>query len=68
MGLDITVSRYDVGKCPIPGASQPVLKACSTCRWWEEYDAVCFNGDSPFCADFVDDGCDKWEEKDHATD
>lgn len=49
--------------CPIPGTSQPILKACSTCRWWEEYDAVCFNSDSPFCADFVDDGCDKWEER-----
>lgn len=23
MGFDITVSRYDVGKCPIPGVSQP---------------------------------------------
>ena len=34
---------------------------CMTCRWWEPYCGVCCNGDSPYCADFWDDGCDEWE-------
>ena len=37
--------------------------SCDTCRWWEPYSAVCCNGDSPHCADFWDDGCAEWEEK-----
>lgn len=37
---------------------------CETCRWWEPYNGVCFNGDSPYCADFWDDGCEEWEAKD----
>ena len=36
---------------------------CETCRWWEPYNGVCFNGDSPYCADFWDGGCEKWEQK-----
>lgn len=47
---------------------------CSTCRWYEDYQGVCFNGDSEFCADFTDpeDGCECWvghtpmHEKTHA--
>ena len=38
--------------------------SCDTCRWWEPYNAVCCNGDSPHCADFWDDECEEWEEKD----
>lgn len=34
---------------------------CDTCRWWEPFCGVCFNGDSPHCADFWDDGCEEWE-------
>lgn len=36
-------------------------KCCSTCRWNEPINGVCFNADSPHCADFWDDGCDEWE-------
>ena len=36
---------------------------CDTCRWWEPYCGVCCNGDSPHCADFWDDGCEEWEER-----
>ena len=36
---------------------------CDTCRWWEPYNGVCCNGDSPHCADFWDDGCEEWEQK-----
>ena len=44
-------------------------KSCATCRWYEDYQGVCFNGDSPHCADFTDqeDVCEEWEgrEADH---
>ena len=38
---------------------------CSTCRWYEDFQGVCFNGDSPNCADFTepDDRCECWEER-----
>ena len=35
--------------------------SCETCRWWEPYNGVCCNGDSPHCADFWDEGCEEWE-------
>ena len=40
-------------------------KCCATCDWYEDYQGVCFNGDSPHCADFTDpEGvCEEWEEK-----
>lgn len=36
---------------------------CSTCRWYEDYQGVCFNGDSPNRADFInaDKVCKEWE-------
>ena len=37
---------------------------CETCRWWEPYNGVCCNGDSPYCADFVTYGCKEWEVQD----
>lgn len=39
---------------------------CSTCRWYEDYQGVCYNGDSPHRADFTDpeDGCEHWEGRD----
>ena len=38
-------------------------KTCATCDWYEDYQGVCFNGDSPNCADFTDpeDCCEEWE-------
>ena len=40
-------------------------KTCATCAWYEDYQGVCFNGDSPHCADFIDADkvCEEWEEK-----
>lgn len=40
-------------------------KSCATCDWYEDYQGVCFNGDSPHCADFTDpeDVCEFWEER-----
>ena len=40
-----------------------MTKTCSTCAWYEDYQGVCFNGDSPNCADFTgnEDCCECWE-------
>lgn len=44
-------------------------KCCGTCKW-NEYDEygyawVCCNGDSDYCADFIEyeHSCEEWEEK-----
>ena len=39
---------------------------CSTCRWYEDFQGVCFNGDSPYRADFTEpeDSCECWEGRD----
>ena len=36
-------------------------KNCESCRWWEPFQGVCFNGESEHCADFWDDGCEQWK-------
>lgn len=38
---------------------------CENCKWYELFQGVCFNGDSPACADFVDKDavCAAWEGK-----
>ena len=40
-------------------------KCCETCKWYEEFQGVCFNGDSPNCADFTasEKYCEEWEDK-----
>ena len=40
-----------------------MTKCCSTCDWYEDFNGVCFNGDSPHCADFTDpkQRCREWE-------
>ena len=40
-------------------------KTCSTCAWYEDYQGVCFNGDSLNRADFTEpeDVCECWEER-----
>lgn len=42
-----------------------MTKCCSTCAWYEDYQGVCCNGDSPHCADFTepDQWCGEWERK-----
>ena len=42
---------------------QPMTKCCATCAWYEDYQGVCFNGDSPHCADFTgpEGVCEEWE-------
>ena len=36
---------------------------CEGCRWWEPGIWVCFNDESPHCADFIDCGCEFYERK-----
>lgn len=40
-------------------------RRCKTCKWYEDFMGVCFNGDSPHCADFTEseDCCEELEEK-----
>lgn len=40
-------------------------KTCATCAWYEDYQGVCFNGNSPNCADFTEpeQRCREWERK-----
>ncbi len=42
-----------------------MTKCCATCAWYEDYQGVCFNGDSPYRADFMEpeQRCRKWEGK-----
>lgn len=42
-------------------------KVCATCHWYEKFQGVCFNGESPNCADFTDPGqsCPGWENYDN---
>ena len=46
----------------------PMDNTCATCAWYEDFQGVCFNGDSPYCADFTesDQSCEHWEEKHEA--
>lgn len=42
-------------------------KTCQTCGWYAEFEGVCCNGDSEWCADFPPEpeicGCEEWEAK-----
>ena len=42
-----------------------MTNCCATCRWYEDFQGVCFNGDSPNCADFTepDERCECREER-----
>ena len=42
-----------------------MTNCCATWRWYEDFQGVCFNGDSPHCADFTDpkQRCREWERK-----
>lgn len=42
-----------------------MTKCCATCAWYEDYQGVCFNGNSPNCADFTEpeQRCREWERK-----
>lgn len=63
-------SRISLGRNEVFGAfmqkgSVVMTKCCATCAWYEDFQGVCFNGDSPYCADFTapDQRCGEWERK-----
>ena len=41
------------------------LRNCSSCKWHEDFNGVCFNGDSERRADYTDsdESCGEWEGK-----
>ena len=42
----------------------PVDKAyCCSCKWYAEFEGMCCNDSSEYCAEFrcLDDTCEKWE-------
>lgn len=47
----------------IPDADRP--KDCGSCKWHEDFNGVCFNGDSERCAGYTDsdESCGEWEGK-----
>ena len=47
----------------IPDADKP--KGCGSCKWHEDFNGVCFNGDSERRADYTDsdESCGEWEGK-----
>lgn len=40
-------------------------KDCGSCKWHEDFNGVCFNGDSERCAGYTDsdESCGEWEGK-----
>lgn len=58
----------------IPGAhaahEAATAETCATCAWYEAFQGVCFNGDSPHCADFTEPNqrCGEWERKETVKD
>ncbi len=40
-------------------------RKCGNCRWHEDFTGACFNGDSPYRADFTGDeqSCEAHEER-----
>ena len=47
-----------------------MTKCCATCAWYEDFQGVCCNGDSPHRADFTDPDqrCGEWERKEAGHD
>ena len=37
-------------------------ETCERCKYFEDFSWVCFNGDSPYCADFTEPefSCKEW--------
>lgn len=40
-------------------------KQCGNCKWFDDFEGLCFNYESENCADFVskNDSCAFWEKK-----
>lgn len=46
-------------------AEKSTERVCRTCDFWEEWNGVCFNGNSQYCADFTepDGSCPEHQER-----
>lgn len=44
-------------------SDETMEQACCSCKWYAEFEGVCTNGESEYCADFTssDDYCGLWE-------
>ena len=42
------------------------VMSCEGCKFHDEYTWVCTCADSKYCADFTDQGCEKYESGDEA--
>lgn len=45
----------------------PLEYSCETCKYHDSFSWVCFNGDSPYVADFVNCGCDKYSRREEGN-
>lgn len=56
---------FKVKQMDFPDKWAAMTKCCATCAWYEEFQGVCCNGDSPHRADFIepDQRCREWERK-----
>lgn len=53
----VKVDLCDPRNVPLAWTRRPTMtKCCATCAWYEDFQGVCFNGASPYCADFAEPG------------
>ena len=45
---------------PLPDPTKE-RKYCASCKWYAPEYGVCCNDQSEYCADFWEEGCEKWE-------
>lgn len=57
--------KTEEGQQVIKSELEKRARTCGTCDWYETYDGVCCNGNSPCRADFTskDGNCDHWKKK-----
>ena len=65
IGMELDAGYFETAKSRIMAAR----KCCDTCNYWEDFQGVCFNGESEHCADFTsgDTTCPCWEHRKEQT-
>ena len=53
--IDKTVFLTKIEACK--ALDNIIKRTCIGCKYWEEFNEVCCNGESKYCADFVNCGC-----------
>lgn len=56
---------YGLPAGELEGLFSESSRSCSGCKWYEDFNGVCCNGDSERCADYTDsdESCGEWEGK-----